>query len=670
MNAVQPVREQQWIQRHALTWLLVAQFALIAPHALRLPSWIAIAWLVSAYWRVMVLQGRWSFPNRIVKTILIVGCLAGIRYSYSALTGLEPTVALLVTCFSFKLLEAATRREALLLLFLGYFVALTEFLFEQGLGTVLYMLLPVVLLTTALVALHRSVGQEPSQFSWQPLRTAAMMTAQALPLMLLLFLVFPRIAPLWQVPLPSAGARTGMSDDMAPGDIAQLSLSDALAFRAAFSGTVPPVRELYWRGLVLDDFDGRSWHANKFNDAELTKQTPLQGPTLDYQVYLEPTYQRWLYALQRPASIDNKTTLTFDYRLLARDIVYEKITYRARAYPQEILDLELDAQLRKHELLLPKRSNPRTQDWARQLRAEHADDAALINAVLEYFRSQPFYYTLKPPLLGTHSIDEFLFDSRRGFCEHYASSFVFALRAAGIPARVVVGYQGGEINPLTGTVLVHQFDAHAWAETWLPERGWVRFDPTAAVAPQRIESGLERAVSSGEFLSQSPLSVNRYRALSWLNTLRLRTDAMNYAWTRWVVNYRDETQTDVLRKLLGEINPLRIGLLLVGGGAIVLLIVTAVLLGRQLFGERLTTEQRYYQRFCKRLAARGYARPPGMAPGEYARWLLAQQPQWLFVQEITDCFEMLSYRKLSVQQRRQLLMRFKKLVVNDQKFRC
>jgi len=670
----QQQQQQQWLHRHALTWLLAAQFAVIAPHAGRLPIWVSLAWLVSACWRAMVYQGRWSFPHRFIKLVLVVGCLLGIRYSYAAWVGLEPTVALLIACFSFKLLEAATRRDALILLFLGYFVALTEFLFEQGLGTVLYMLLPLLLLTTALVALHQSAqpqftqpftqGRQPLRLSWQPLRAAATMLVQALPLMLLLFLVFPRIGPLWQVPLPGNNARTGMSDEMAPGDIAQLSQSDALAFRAAFSGAVPSARDLYWRGLVLDEFDGRRWRGNRFDETPLAvaQSKALAGPAIDYEVYLEPTYQRWLFALQRPVSVDNKTVLTIDYRLVARDNVYEKIVYRARAYPQETLDLELDAQLRKRELLIPKRSNPRAQAWARQLRNENTDDALLIDALLQHFHAQQFFYTLKPPLLGDHPIDEFLFDSRRGFCEHYASSFVFVLRAAGIPARVVAGYQGGEINPLTGTVLVHQFDAHAWAEAWLPARGWVRFDPTAAVAPQRIENGLERAVSGGEFLAQSPLSVNRYRSLSWLNKLRLRTDAINYAWTRWVVNYRDDTQTDVLRALLGEINPLRIGLLLVGGGGAVLGIVAAVLLGRQLFVERLPIEQRYYRQFCRRLARHGFERAEGMAPGDYARWVLAQQPQWQFVKEITDCFEMLSYRKLSAQQRRQLLLRLKKLV--------
>ena len=650
---------QPWISRHALAWLLAAQLIVIAPHMLRLPAWVITAWLLCAVWRLQVYRGLWPFPGRLIKVGLVVACLAGIRFSYGAVAGLEPTVALLISCFSFKLLEASSRRDAYLLLFLGYFVALTEFLFEQGLGTVLFMSLPLLLLTTALTALHQL---EPLRFSWQPLRKAAVMLAQALPMMLLLFLVFPRMAPLWQVPLPGAGAKTGMSDRLSPGDIAQLSQSDELAFRAAFSGAIPPAHELYWRGLVLDEFDGRTWRANGFNETEQKKSEPLAGKFFDYEVFLEPTYQRWLFVLQVPASADAKTFLTIDYRLLAKDIVAEKFAYRARAYPQAAFDIDIDPRLRKFELMLPKHNNPRSRAWAKQLRDRFDDDSALIDFLLTHFRTENYFYTLKPPLLGENGIDEFLFDTRRGFCEHYASAFVYLLRAAGIPARVVVGYQGGEINPLTATVLVHQFDAHAWAEAWLPQRGWVRFDPTAAVAPQRIEGGLERAVGAGEFLADTPFSANRYRGVNLLNWARLRLDAMNYAWTRWVVNYRDETQTTVLQNLLGEINPLRMTLFLVGGGAIILLIAAGGIWGRRLWRDQTPLEQRYYVKFCNKLARAGYPKPIGMGASDYCRWVLQQQPQWSAVREITACYEALSYRKLSEKQRQQLLLKLKKLI--------
>ncbi len=653
-----------WIPRQCFGWLLAAQIALISPHVSRLPIWIAVGWLLCALWRVQVHRGQWSQLGRIVKTLVVIASLAGIRWSYGGFIGLEPTVALLIACFSLKLIEAATRREAYLLLFLGYFVAATEFLFEQGLGTVLYMIVPILLLTSALIALHQD---DPLRFSWQPLRHAATMSAQALPLMLLLFLVFPRIGPLWKVPLPGNEARTGMSDTMAPGDIAQLSQSDALAFRAVFSDRVPAQRELYWRGLVLDHFDGRAWRAGDFSDMPFrqnhSSRPKFTGASIDYEIFLEPTYQRWLYALQVPEPVTKNIYLTMDYRLLAKDIVIDKFAYRARAYPQAALEARLDQRLRRYQLKLPgPDNNPRARQWAQELRTRFDDDDELIDFILAHFRQQQFFYTLKPPLLGEHTVDEFIFDTRRGFCEHYASSFVFLLRAAGIPARVVTGYQGGEINPLTGTVLVHQFDAHAWTEAWLDGKGWVRFDPTAAVAPQRIESGLERAVAPGEFLAQQPLSASRYRSVSWLNDLRHRIDAVNYAWTRWVVNYHDDTQLTVLTALLGEINPLRMTLLLVGGGAVVILAIVLALFGRQLFATRLPAEQRYYAQFCARFARQGYPRPLHMGAGEYGRWLLKKNPHWKAVQEITLCFEALSYRQLSASQRDQLLKRLKRLV--------
>jgi transglutaminase-like putative cysteine protease len=659
-RTARPGADAQWLPRCALGWLLAAQLALIAPHAPRLPLWVIGLWLVSALWRVLVLQGRWSLPSRWLKVALLLAAVAGIRLHYGSWVGLDPTVALLIACFCFKLLEAVSRRDAYLLLLLGYFVALTQYLFDTGIGSALYMLLPLALLTAALVALHRP---ERLPCGAAPLRTALLLSLQALPLMLLLFLVVPRFAPLWQVPMPSQSARTGMSDEMAPGDIANLSQSPELAFRAVFDTAVPPPRELYWRGLVFDDFDGRRWRPGRFNDVPrgMLGEEPARGPAIDYAVFLEPTQRHWLYALERPARVEMKTTLTIDYRLITFEPVREKFVYRARAHPQAPLDVELDPRLRERNLQLPPATNARARQWAAELRNQHDDDDALVQALLDHFRRQPYVYTLKPPALGADTVDGFLFETRRGFCEHYASAFTFVLRAAGVPARVVAGYQGGEVNPLNGTVLVHQFDAHAWTEVWLAGRGWVRFDPTAAVAPDRIERGLEQALDAGEFLADSPLSARRYSGIDVLNRLRLQLDSINYNWTRWVLNYRDDTQSDLLRGLLGDISPWRIGLFLLGGGALALALVALFLFGRHR-AVPLPPEQKLYRGLCERLARHGYPRPAGMAPGDHARWVMAQQPQWHWVGEATRSFEALSYRPLTDAQRRVLLAQLRRLV--------
>ncbi len=656
----------QWLPRCALGWLLVAQFALIAPHLSRLPPWVIGIWLLAAAWRVMMLRGRWGLPSWWLKHLMLLLAVVGVRLHYGSFIGLEPTVALLISAFCLKLFEARQRRDAYLLLFLGFFVAATQFLFDQSLLSALYMLLPVLLLVAALEALHRS---DRDGCSLAPLRSALLLSAQALPLMVLLFLVMPRFAPLWQVPMARDSARTGMSEQMGPGDIANLSQSAELAFRAVFDGSVPPASALYWRGLVLDQFDGRHWRQGRFSDAPraMIGEEPVRGAVLDYQVFLEPTGQRWLFALERPFRIDQRTLLTYDYRLIAFEPLYAKFGYRARALPEAVLDQHLDARLRERNLQLPQgvngeaAGNPRTRAWVEGLRQQHRDDAALVRALLEHFRREPFVYTLRPPLLGSDAIDEFLFDTRRGFCEHYASAFTFALRAAGVPARAVIGYQGGEVNPLNGTVLVHQFDAHAWSEVWLEGRGWVRFDPTAAVAPQRIERGLEGAVASGEFLAGSPLSANRYRGIAALNRLRLQLDQVNYQWTRLVLNYRDDTQQQILQQLLGGLQPWRIAVFLIGGGLLLFGAVALLLFWRQR-PPPLPPAQRLYQKLCRRLARLGYPRPVGMAPGDHARWVVAQRPDWSWLVEATRCFEALSYRRLDETQRRALLRRLRRLV--------
>lgn len=672
------IKEQRWIPRHSFAWLLAAQFSVIAPHIPHLPLVIVAGWLLAAVWRTLIFQGRSPFPNTLIKIALVAICIVSIHQRFGNWVGLEPSVALVITCFSFKLLESSTRREAYLLIFLGYFVALTEFLFEQGMGVTLYMLVPIVLLTASLLALHQA---EPLRFSWQPLRSACAMALQALPLMLLLFLVFPRLAPLWQVPMPGAQARTGMSDEMSPGDIANLSQSDALAFRVDFGGAVPPNAELYWRGLVMDVFDGRRWRVGEFSEIPMNlarapaQRDPQSAATqndspvsavkkiIDYRIYLEPTDRRWLYALATPQALDENAELTWDYRLLAREPVHEKFSFRARAHVGAPMDIHLDKRLRVRTLQIPASSNSRTQAWAKALRANADSSAQFVDKVLAFFRTQEFFYTLKPPLLGAQAIDEFLFESRRGFCEHYASSFVFAMRAGGVPARVVAGYQGGERNPLTGTLQIHQYDAHAWAEVWLRGRGWVQVDPTAAVAPQRIERGLESAVKAGEFLAGSPLSASRYRNVDWLNTMRQHLDRANYQWTRWVVNYRDDTQSQVLKALLGDISSWRLGLLLVGGGGLALAVVAFLLLGRTAH-EPQTVELRMYRGFLRTMARRGYPSPAGMAPTEYARWLAQKQPQWHEAETIAACFSELSYRQLSSSQREILLRKLRRAIAS------
>ena len=354
-----------------------------------------------------------------------------------------------------------------------------------------------------------------------------------------------------------------------------------------------------------------------------------RGEVLRYSVIMEPTQQNWLFGL-RHAKPDRPGILaTPDFRLYSLLVIEDDFRYVVESWPEARLEIELSPWRREVELRLPVGENPRAREWVSTLRDEVTDDRAFIDAVLTYFNQEPFVYTLKPPLLPDNdSMDAFLFDSRRGFCEHYAAAFVVMMRAAGVPARVVAGYQGGEINPVNKTVIVHQFDAHAWAEVWLEDLGWVRVDPTAAVAPERIEMGLEDAVAEeGTFLAESPLSPLRFRSIRWLNQLRLRYDALTYRWQSWVVGFDGNAQVTLLRDILGEVSAGRFAAVLVGSWALVLLPVALGLLRRR-DTRPISKLDQAYLRICERLATLGYPRFTGESATQYADRVSAACPAW------------------------------------------
>ena len=637
------------IPRASLAWLLLAQAALLLPQVEHLPYWISGVFVFTAFWRVMVFQGRWSLPHAAIKGLMALACIVGIYTSYRTFVGLEPTVGLVIAGFYLKLLEMSTRRDAYVIIFLGFFIALTQFLFSQYILITLYMLLPLVLLLAALVALHQSdllVSQTIS------IKKAGMIFLHALPIMLLLFIVFPRIGPMWGVPSPQHQAKTGMTDELSPGDVSALAQDSRLALRVLFDGGMPSLSQMYWRGTVMSAFDGRRWRvvgqqARLLTPSERSQIAQRVSGHLRYNVIQEPTRRPFVFGLAVASVPDSRFLMTSDYQL--RSI--NDLTDRAQYTVESNLTLPRDALLLQEQrdlnMQLPAQGNQRTRVFARDLRAAVASDADFVDAVLQFYRREPFVYTLKPPPLGADTIDQFLFKTRRGFCEHYASSFTFIMRAAGVPARIVAGYQGGEVNPLTGAVLVHQFDAHAWSEVWLTGRGWVRVDPTAAVAPARIERGLEDALAAeGSFLSDSPLSALRFRHVAWLNGLRLQLDALNYEWARWVLGYRGETQMDVLRTVLGKVDILRMMMLVLGVGAAVIGVIAA---GFFFAGyQRPDPARRAYDRLCTRLNKIGYGRQPAEGPIDYARRLSREKPAWkTYIQAVTRAYVAVEYENVS-----------------------
>jgi protein-glutamine gamma-glutamyltransferase len=609
--------------RVALQWLLVTGVMACAPLALQLPLWVSAAFAVTVGWRYLCDRFQIYRPGRVARYALLTLLLGATYVEYGGFFGRDPGLALLVVLLGLKLLELHNRRDAMLIVFLLYVALLGGFLFGQTLVGALWALATVVISLGALIRLHQAMPTKAT------LRLAGTLLLQALPLMLVLYAFFPRISgALWRLPSDAVAGRTGMSDEMSPGSINQLSQSGETALRVDFLGAAPPpARELYWRGLVLTTTDGKTWKRGSIR-APTAASFHALSPALTYRVTLEPTSMPWLYALELPVEAPAQARLWADYTLTRADAANDRISYtlasHTRYHTGALASFE-----RRGALLLPPLS-ARVRALARQLRAEHAA-AATVQSALDYFRQENFVYTLTPPLLGNDPVDQFLFETRRGFCEHYASAFVTLMRAAGVPARVVVGYQGGEFNPTGNYLIVRQSDAHAWAEVWLPERGWTRVDPTAAVAPERIELGAD-AARRLEQRGVAPGTVDgdllaRALELPWLEEAarraRLYWDYTNLAWYRWVIDYQRERQESFLRRLgFDSIDWPRI-LFTVGG------VCTLLLLGYAMWSRRTPppdSTQRLYLRFCRRLARVGLERAAHEGPFDFARRAAGERP--------------------------------------------
>lgn len=605
---------------HAL-WIIAALALVIAPHAERLPLWLSAAAAALLAWRAWQARhaGAITAGPRALMIALVLATTAGVYAEYGTLLGRDAGVALLVMMLALKTLELRTPRDAVVIVFLGYFVVITNFLYSQTIPTAVVMIAAVWLITAALVGLgHRAPGS-----GRQAMRLAARMLVQAVPLAALLFLLFPRVpGPLWGLPRDAQHGVTGLSEEMSPGSIASLGQSDEVAFRVQFEGPVPPSPQLYWRGPVFWNFDGRTWSGGGPPGSPDPDAISARDRMVRYTSTIEPHFRRWLFALDLPVALPPDTRLNRDLLLLSLNDLRQRARYDLVSALEYRTGLTLTAAERERALRLPAGSSPRAQELAHRLRAGTADEAAYVDAVLAMFRSEPYFYTLEPPLLGAQPVDEFLFDTRRGFCEHYASAFAVLMRAAGVPARIVTGYQGGVVNPIGQYLVVRQAEAHAWVEVWLPGRGWVRVDPTAAVSPTRIESGVAAAVPLGEPL---PLSVRG--DIEWLRRLQFAWDAANNRWNLWVLGYNRERQRALLGGLGFDATDWRrlVALLGLASAAAVLLLVLLTVAG--LRRRREDPAVRLYRQFCERLARVGVVREAWEGPQQFAARAIAARPE-------------------------------------------
>ena len=492
------------LDRRSLLFLMISLCGALLLHAERLPVWIIALAVAIMAWRFMIYQGRLSSPHWSVKGCLVLVGFAGIYATYDKQFSIESMTALLVAGFILKPLETGTRQQSYLLIFLAYLLMSLYFLFDQSpLGYLCVMGVLIFTLATQItvnsIDRHAEEGEESTSFRSGALGQALLLLLKSLPLALFLFFILPRLGPLWSMNISTQAGTIGLSDSMSPGDIAELGKSDELAFRVKFLDAEPNVKQLYWRALVLDYFDGEQWSQSykpKVNWKSPRKDIDVQEYSTSYDVMMEPHEQRWLFSLGLSIPITRDIGVREDGLLIAKKKIHNPWLYRAKSNFESRLNKEsLSKKDQSAYLQLPKSGDERSREFAKQLKSQVQSPLLMVEALKQFIGTRNFFYTLSPGTLDSDSsIDEFLFDTQKGFCAHFAGSIVYLLRAADIPARVVLGYQGAEDNPVAGFYSVYQYNAHAWVELWVEGRGWLRIDPTAWVAPERIEQGVESAL--------------------------------------------------------------------------------------------------------------------------------------------------------------------------------
>ncbi|EJL76891.1 transglutaminase-like enzyme, predicted cysteine protease [Variovorax sp. CF313] len=553
MNRV--IRELAALPRDArdTLFLLCVIGLILLPQIENLPWWCTAITAMVLLWRAtLAVQGR-SLPSKWWRIALLALILGATYATHRTLLGRDAGVTLIVSLLALKTLELRARRDAFVVFFLGFFAMLTNFFYSQSLLTAFTMLLALLGLLTALVNAHMPVGRPPLM---QAARMAGWMALAGAPIMLTLFLLFPRLAPLWGTPSDAMLGRSGLSNTMRVGTIAELALDDRIAARIKFDGgRAPPQSQLYFRGPVLAQFDGREWTAlpSWARGAQWTPNLRVSGEPVRYEVTLEASNRPWLLALdaaQRPPEAPGfEVTGTPDLQWIANRPVTDLVRYRAESYTQfQSGPLKRTGGQLQAYLALPPGTNPRTAALAAEMRADpalaNANAQAFVQAALRRLRTGGYSYTLEPGVYGNDTADEFWFDRKEGFCEHIASAFVVLMRNLNIPARIVTGYQGGELNGVDNYWIVRQSDAHAWAEIWQEGTGWTRVDPTGSVSPGRIGQTQrlqpQPGLIAGAFGSMSPTLVQNIRA-AW--------EAVNNGWNQWVLNYTQSRQLNLLKNI-------------------------------------------------------------------------------------------------------------------------
>jgi len=611
------------MKRQLVYGLLLCILMVIAPHAEHLPVWVSSLCAGLLLWRTWLAYTGQPLPKRWLLMLITFAGTSGIVFDFHTLFGREAGVTLLMLLAALKLMELRNARDAMVLVYLACFIIITNFFYSQTIPTAFYLLATMIVIVTTWVHLQaQDIALRPR------LRIAAVLMMQAIPLTLILFILFPRVpGPLWGLP-QDAYASSGLDDKMSPGSLSRLSLSEAVAFRVTFDDKPPRRDQMYWRGPVLWNFDGVTWKPDitVWTRAIAALMIPPKftdlGQPVDYVVTLEPHNKPWLLALDVPEKLSVPSTLTYDFQVLNKEPVHARLRYAARSNLVYRANLQESSRQLQRALQLPVQLNPRARQLAAEWRAGSKDDADIVRTALAYFNKQGFVYTLEPPLLGANTVDDFLFGTKQGFCEHYASAFVFLMRAANIPARVVTGYLGGEFNDVGNYFIVRQSDAHAWAEVWLPGQGWVRVDPTGAIAPDRLERGLSAALSDNAalpFMERNPPQ--------WMRNLRFNLDTLANHWNQWVLGYDTERQFAFMTRLgMESVTWQKMALNMLSGLGVVIALFAAFML-RHLYTRQPDRVQAAWLKLCRRLSKAGLARAEHEGARNYAARIGSARPE-------------------------------------------
>jgi len=611
---------KQQLNLNKVMWLALGVALASFPHWQRLPLWIPVSHIILLVARIYIpyqLPAFWSQQKstiNIVRLLLMFSGVAGVYGSYGSLAGRDVGVALLVLLAGFKIFESNSKRDFYISTYLGYFLIITNFFYTQTIPTATYMIFVIVIMTAGLIDFNDT---EQQLTLLKRFKLSITLLIQAVPILLVLFILFPRInGPLWGMPKDAFTSTTGITDEMSPGTISQLVQSNEVAFRVTFENEIPEQSKLYWRGPVLWQTDGRKWTTGSDKSDQLPAPIEYTGEAIHYDVTIEPSNKKWLFGLEMVSKLPDKTYFTNDYQLKTRQSIIARQAFKLTSYSSFTINKDEYYDLERG-LELPENTHPKTRELASKLRDEYKQPSLIINAALDWLKKQSFVYTLTPPLITGDSVDEFLFNTQQGFCEHYAAAFTVLMRAAGIPTRVVSGYQGGEINPIGNYLIVRQRDAHAWTEVWLEDQGWVRIDPTSIISPVRVNEGMNNAMPDA--IIDIPLGLDKNAAaLRLWQRLRNTVDMVNYQWAQWVLGYGPDRQKRFLQNLgiyVIDWKGLTFYLFVLLG---IIVAVIAVVIFKK---TPKTTEpaKKYYDIFCKKMAKAGLARKSYEGPIDFAK---------------------------------------------------